>query len=201
MTAYTFFNTLTKQLQEEIINKASKKSLKKGDILYYEGDVVPYIYLVETGIIRVQRHHDNGQSVMLYALQGASDRNIDIASAPSSTPAIGTAEAETDCTIYELKLELLDKLLQNSDAYRAFIFDMAMKRTQLMAEMIQMVRFTSLDDRIYSWLQEKAVKTLYITHEEIAYYHGTSREVVSRLLKKFEKRGILKLSRKVIELV
>lgn len=201
MQAYTFFNSLSLDLQEAVMRFALKKSLKKGEILYYEGDIVPSIYLIESGVLRVQRHHDNGQSVMLYALEGGSDCNIDIASAPSSTPAIGTAEAELDTLIYELNLESLDQLLKEDLDYQKFIFDRAMHRTQLLAEMIKMVRFMSLDDRVLAWIREKTTKTLNITHEEIAYYHGTSREVISRLLKKFEKRGILKLSRKAIELL
>ena len=64
-----------------------------------------------------------------------------------------------------------------------------------------MLRFTSLDERLLQWLRQKSVKVLKITHEEIAYYHGSSREVVSRMLKKFEKQGLLKLSRKEITLL
>jgi len=201
MQAYTFFNTLSQKLQESIMALAVKRSLKKGEILYYEDDIVPSLYLIESGLLRVQRYHDNGQSVLLYAFQGGNDRNIDIASAPSSTPAIGTAEAEIDTVIYELNLEHLDALLKDDLNYQNFIFDRAMHRTQLLAEMIKTVRFMSLDDRVLSWIREKTTQTLNITHEEIAYYHGTSREVISRLLKKFEKRGLLKLSRKVIELL
>lgn len=201
MKAYRFFNTLSDELQKNIMNIAVKKSLLKGDILYYEGDIVPSIYLIDEGIIRVQRHHDSGQSVLLYDLKSDSVENIDIASAPSSTPAIGSAEAEVDSIVYELNLEDLDELLKGDIHYQEFIFNMAMHRTQLLAEMIQKVRFMSLDDRVLAWIQEKTNQTLYMTHEEIAYYHGTSREVISRLLKKFEKQGILKLSRKAIELV
>jgi len=201
MNGYKFFNTLDGELQKSIMNIAEKKFLLKGDILYYEGDIVPSIYLIDKGLIRVQRHHDSGQSVLLYALDSSSDNNIDIASAPSSTPAIGTAEAEEESVVYELNLEQLDRLLKDNCDYQAFIFNMAMHRTQLLAEMIQKVRFTSLDDRVLAWIQEKTSQTLHMTHEEIAYYHGTSREVISRLLKKFEKQGILKLSRKAIELV
>lgn len=201
MKAYRFFNTLSSELQERIMNMAVKRTLCKGDILYYEGDIVPSMYLVAKGLIRVQRHHDSGQSVLLYALESGSEENIDIASAPSSTPAIGSAEAEVASTVYELDLKALDALLKGNSHYQEFIFSTAMHRTQLLAEMIQKLRFMSLDDRVLAWIKEKKEQTLYMTHEEIAYYHGTSREVISRLLKKFEKQGILKLSRKTIERV
>jgi len=201
MQAYTFFNTLSQKSQEMIMYQAVKKSLNKGDILYYEGDIVPSIYLIESGVIRVERHHDNGQSVMLYELDGKSSFNIDIASAPTSSPAIGTAEAEENVVLYELNYESIKKILKDHADFQKFIFDRAMHRTELLAQMIQTIRFVSLDDRVLSWLQKKATQTLDMTHEEIAYYHGTSREVVSRLLKKFEKKGLLKLSRKNIELL
>ena len=70
-----------------------------------------------------------------------------------------------------------------------------------MASLIEEIRFLSLDTRLLHWLQSQDKKEILISHEEIGDIIGTSREVVSRILKSFEKNSIVKLSRKKIELL
>lgn len=70
-----------------------------------------------------------------------------------------------------------------------------------MASPIEEIRFLSLDTRLLHWLQSQGNKNILFSHEEIGEIIGTSREVVSQILKSFEKNGIVKLSRKKIELL
>ena len=67
--------------------------------------------------------------------------------------------------------------------------------------MIEEIKFLSLDCILFHWLQSQDKKEILISHEEIGDIIGTSREVVSRILKSFEKNSIVKLSRKKIELL
>jgi CRP/FNR family transcriptional regulator len=201
MHAFRYFNALTQTQQEKIKQAMVKIELDKGDTLYDEGDVVPFIYFIFKGSLRIQRYHESGHSVMLYRVDAKSEQNIDIASAPNETPAIGSAFAESDALIYSIDLKILQHILGTDPKYHTFLFEMAMQRTEYLAEMVKSVRFHTLDERILAWLKQKSQKALDITHEEIACCHGTSREVVSRVLKKFEKKGLLKLSRKEILLL
>ncbi len=200
MQAFGFFNTLPLSIQQNITSHMIIKKLAKGERLYYEGESVSSIFLISQGSLRIHRCHDNGYSVTLYRVDDEV-HNIDIVSASQMIPALGTAEAEVDSEVFVIDLELLESVLADHMGYKAFLLQQAMARSEYLADMIHTVRFSSLDDRIFSWLKQKSQKVLRVTHEEIAYYHGTSREVVSRVLKKFEKRGLLRLSRKEIALL
>ena len=70
-----------------------------------------------------------------------------------------------------------------------------------MASLVEEIRFSSLDTRLLHWLQSQNEKEINISHEEVGEIIGTSREVVSRILKGFEKNNIVKLYRKKIELL
>jgi len=68
-------------------------------------------------------------------------------------------------------------------------------------ELITEVTFKRMDERLTDYLIEKSEDgKLSVTHQAIANELGTAREVVSRLLKDFERRGLIILSRNCIRL-
>ena len=85
--------------------------------------------------------------------------------------------------------------------FQRYVFDQYVNRLETMATVIEEVRFLSLDTRLLHWLQSQDQREINISHEQLGEIIGTSREVVSRILKSFEKNNILKLSRKKIELL
>ena len=84
---------------------------------------------------------------------------------------------------------------------RSFIFDLLSRRLATIIEMVEEVAFGKLDSRLKDFLIEKADNDIVnFTHQQIANDLGSSREVISRLLKDFEKKGLVILSRKKIKL-
>ena len=72
-------------------------------------------------------------------------------------------------------------------------------RLDSMANMIEDLRFKNIDERLSEWIEQQNEKVITTTHDTIASHLGTSREIVSRILKNFESEGIIKLSRGKIE--
>jgi len=70
-----------------------------------------------------------------------------------------------------------------------------------MANLIEDLRFKNIDERLLEWLELQNLKTITITHDALASHLGTSREIISRILKGFEEKGILTLSRGKIKLL
>ena len=93
------------------------------------------------------------------------------------------------------------ELFVEDKEFQRYVFDQYVNRMEKMASLIEEVRFTSLDKRLEQWLETYPEKHISITHEEIGDILGTSREVISRLLKGFEKEGLVKLSRKKIQIL
>ena len=139
--------------------------------------------------------------MLLYYFSQGEQCNVNFTSSYNSAPAVGTAIAETDLEGFDLPVELIAKLFIEDKAFQRYVFEQYVNRLEAMASLIEEIRFLSLDTRLLHWLQSQDKKEILISHEEIGDIIGTSREVVSRILKSFEKNSIVKLSRKKIELL
>ena len=201
MQQFEFFDHIPRRYQKMLLKYAKPMTIPAGMTLFTQGDICETILFVVSGRVRVYRHHESGQSLTLYYLETGEQCNVNFTSANNSAPAVGTAETETEVVGFDVPVEYIVKLFKKDSVYQQFVFDLYTKRMEHMAEMIEDIRFTKLDDRVLAWLRDQESKTIEMTHETIAMHHGTSREVISRLLKRFEKEGLVKLSRGSIEVL
>ena len=199
MHEFNFFSELSPTIQEKLLNNSTYMKIPKGTQLYAQGDVCADILFLTKGRVRVTRQNENGQSVLLYYFEQGEQCNVNFTSSYNSAPAVGTAIAETDLEGYDIPVELIAELFVEDKVFQRYVFDQYVNRMEKMASLIEEVRFMGLDQRLMQWLASYPDKDISMTHEEIGDILGTSREVISRLLKGFEKEGIIKLSRKKIE--
>jgi len=197
---FDFFGRLETKSQEELLASSRFMKISSGMQLYKQGDVCRDILFLTKGRVRVVRQHENGQSVLLYYFEQGEQCNVNFTSSYNSAPAVGTAIAETELEGYDIPAELIARLFVEDKEFQRYVFDQYVKRLDTMASLIEEIRFSSLDTRILNWLKAKEEKIVDISHEELGDILGTSREVISRILKVFEKNGILKLSRRKIEI-
>ena len=105
------------------------------------------------------------------------------------------AEAITETAIKGVNIpsEQFHYALDNSRAYRRYVFNIMAKRLRTLCELVEEVRFRRLDNRVacllYQLFSKSTEQALEITHQDLAQELGSSREVVSRLLKDIEKKG------------
>ena len=97
--------------------------------------------------------------------------------------------------------EYLQKLSQNNMSLNQYILDLTQSRFSEVMWIMQDIVFTSFDKRLIKYLESFNKKVIKVTHENIANDLGTAREVVSRMLKYFEKEGMVKLSRGSITII
>jgi len=196
---FEFFSELNESSQKALLDTATFMKVSSGAELYAQGDICTDILFLTKGRVRVSRQHENGQSVLLYYFEQGEQCNVNFTSSYNSAPAVGTAIAETDLEGYDIPAELIARLFVEDKAFQRYVFDQYVNRLDKMASLIEEIRFSSLDKRLMDWLNSQDEKKIQISHEELGDILGTSREVVSRLLKGFEKEGIVKLSRRLIE--
>lgn len=200
MKEFSFFNKLKKKSQEKLLSASTFIKVLSGTQLYAQGDICTDILFLTKGRVRVVRQHENGQSVLLYYFEQGEQCNVNFTSSYNSAPAVGTAIAETELEGYDIPTELITRLFIEDKEFQRYVFDQYTKRLDAMASMIEEIRFSSLDTRLLHWLQSQENTKVKISHEELGAILGTSREVISRILKVFEKNGIVKLSRLQIEI-
>lgn len=200
MREFEFFDKLEKKNQELLLESSNFMKIPSGMQLYAQGDICSTILFLTKGRVRVVRQHENGQSVLLYYFEQGEQCNVNFTFTYNSAPAVGTAIAETKLEGYDIPVELIAKLFVEDKEFQKYVFNQYTARLESMAAMIEDIRFSSLDTRILHWLQSQDEKIVHISHEELGDIIGTSREVISRILKSFEKNNIVKLSRLQIEI-
>ena len=201
MQSFSFFNKLNKDAQAELLYHAHSVTVPAGMTLFNQGDTCQDILFLTKGSVRVYRRHESGAEITLYFLEPGEQCNVNITSSFSEMPAIGTAVSESDIEGYMVPSSVVKKFFMNEADYQRFIFNLYDIRLTALAEMVEDVRFKKLDERLLDWLHDQKESTLKVTHEQIASHLGSSREVISRLLKEFERQNILKLSRGSIEII
>jgi len=115
------------------------------------------------------------------------------------------AVAEETTEMVLLPVQSVEEWVVRYPTWRAFVFETYQRRFDDLLKTIDGVAFQKMDERLWHYLQRKAAlstsATVETTHEEIALELGTSREVVSRLLKQLEKIGRVRLARNRVELL
>lgn len=174
-----------------------------GYVLFRAGDGCKGYVLVIEGSIRVQKMDANGHEILLYRVEDGQGCMLTTTCllGHERYPAEGVAETETELVF--LPAETFEAALADSAAFRAFVMRGIGQRIADLMALIEDVAFGRMDVRIARrlCLHKQPSKPFRVTHQEIAAELGTAREVVSRVLKDFERRGWLKLHRGKIEIL
>lgn len=192
------------QLIDEIHSKSRPKSLKKDEVLIFPGDQIVFVPILLSGAIRIVREDEEGREVFLYHLFASQTCAMAVNCCQSQKRSMVKAIAEDDTEVLLVPTALVDQLFKYAE-WKQFINNTYSQRFAELIEVIDLIAFSNLDNKILHYLQKKkkALKssTLYITHQQIASELNTHREAVSRLLRTMEQKGIVKLGRNSIELL
>ncbi len=200
---FPFWEKLDIETKKDFLAQGQYISLPVGQFICLEGDICNHLPLIISGNVRIYKIGANGREITLYHL-GQGDSCIMTASCIISQkvfPAFAVAETEVEA--FTIPANSLREWVRYNPIWQEYIFGLLSQRLANVIEMIEEVAFRRLDCRIASYLLNNGdshFKTIRITHEAIAQELGSSREVVSRILKTFEKQELLSLSRGKIEL-
>ncbi len=145
--------------------------------------------------------NNSGDEITLYIVEAGEQCVVNTSSSISSTPALGSAVALEDVTGYMLDSKSVKELMHESDAYQEYMFRLFTLKLASLATLVEDIKFKPLKQRVLAFLKNKNINTVEITHDKIANNLGTSRVVVSRVLKELELEGELVLGRGQISLL
>jgi CRP/FNR family transcriptional regulator len=198
---YQFFKTLEPNAMERVLEDAKHISLGIGSFLYYQGDINEGILFLSQGCVKVFLYSDEiGKGeITLYYITPGEQCLVNTLSTISQTPTSATAIVDEAIKGWIVPKETMQWLMANSPAYRDFKISFCANRLNQILQLIEELRFKRMDQRLLNWLFVQGRNTIYVTHEQIAQILGTSREVISRILKNLEREGIVSLGRGYIE--
>ena len=199
------FPSFSAALIDEIDEHAVFKSFKAGEVIIRTGQYIRNTVLVLAGSIKIYREDDDGGEFFMYYLQPGQACAISMICATKSETSQIMAKVVEDAELLMVPLPLMDKWMMQHRSWYEFVIDTYRSRFEEVLEVINSIAFKAMDERLEFYLkrhqQACGCDDLKLSHQEIATELNTSREVISRLLKKLEQRGQLKLHRNHIELL
>jgi CRP/FNR family transcriptional regulator len=192
-------------INEELFQYGIVKTFPDDYILLQENSSIRSIPIVLKGSLKVMRTEEDGREILLYyILPGESCIMSFLAGLNEDTSKV-KAVVEEEAEILLIPLDKASQLLRTNPQWVDFIFKLYHKRFEELLNVVNAVAFQKLDVRVLDALSKKvaSAKTneLHITHQQVADELGTSREVISRVLKQMEHEKLVVLSRNKITLL
>jgi CRP/FNR family transcriptional regulator len=192
------------QLVNEIEGQGEFKTFPANEILMRKGQYIRSTMLVLNGLIKVYREDDEGNEFLMYYLKPgeACALSLVCAAKHEASPIMAKTVVETD--VMMVPVDTMSEWMSKFKSWYQFVIETYRTRFDELLATLDNVAFRSMDERLEFYLKraKEAQQTtlLNISHQEIAQELNTSREVVSRLLKKMEQKGLVGLQRNAIEL-
>jgi len=192
------------QLIEEISEFGEIIEKEAGEMVIDFGAYVRFLPLVIKGSLKISRMNVAGEEIFLYFVGPGDTCASSFSCCMTQKKSLLKAEAEEDVSFISVPLKYADLWMSRYPQWRNFVVQMYDKRLMELIETLDTIAFSRMDERLMEYLQKKSdilnTTKISITHQEIATDMNASREAVSRLLKKIEKDGLIKLGRNQLEL-
>lgn len=194
-----------KELFEEINTVGFIKSVEAGTMLMDIGQYIKYMPLVLSGSVKITREDNDGNEILLYYLEGGNTCAVSFTCCMQNETSGIRAIAEEDTELIMIPVEYMDIWMGKYKDWRNFVLFTFSRRMDELFETLDSIAFDSMDKRLIKYLKDRSrvlkKEEFTITHQEIALSLNSSREAVSRLLKKLENMGAIKLGRNKIQLL
>lgn len=197
------FSTFSNELIDDILNNASIKTFKAGDLIMRTGQYINNTILITKGHVKILREGENGGEFLMYYLQQGQACAVSMLCTNKNKTSQIVAKAIDKVELILVPLSLMEKWMMVQRSWFEFVIFTYRVRFEELLEVIDNFAFRAIHERLEFYLKRHTnacgCSDLKLSHQEIATELNTSREVISRLLKKMEQRELVKLHRNHIE--
>lgn len=202
---FNYGHVFEEELLEDVLSVGEYKKVDEGIELIDIGSDIEFMPLIISGAIKILREDENGDELVLYFIEQGDTCAMTITCCIGQTKSKIRAVAEVETELLMIPVQKISEWMNKYQTWQSFILQSYHERMQELLEAIDTIAFLNMDDRLSKYLKDKAVinrnEVIQVTHKEIANDLHTSRVVVSRLLKKLEIKGEIKLHRNQIEVL
>lgn len=200
-----YFPTFEDALVDEISQNGILKTIEADDYLMDIGQKIEKVPLIIEGQVKIFREDEQGRELFLHYLQPGDACAISmVCSQREKISKIKAVTLEKTKAII-VDIDFMDAWMKRYQSWYYFVVDTYSDRFEEVLKTLDSIAFQKMDQRLVNYLLKNAEAqnsmTLKTTHQQIANDLSTSREVISRLLKKLEQNGHVKLHRNMLEIV
>lgn len=181
------------------------RSMEAGEIILHEGQTCGSLPFVLEGALRIYKVATTGREITLYRIEPGQSCILSAGCAAGSGSFPASVVAEVASVAAFLPNDTVRTLYAESAGFRSFMLAQYSRRMTEIIELVEEVAFRRLDERLYHWLEEAGASSpsgmINATHQELADHMGSSREVISRILKDWEQRGFVEIARGSLRLL
>ena len=178
-------------------------SVPAGTQIFAPGQTADNLWLLLDGTVKVQQRSDTGREVFLYRVHAGESCVLTTACMLAFEDYSAEGAAETDVKAVAIPRATFDDLVGKSPVFREFVFTAYSRRITDLFTLIDDIVFQRMDVRLASRLLElaDAGDVVHATHAALGTELGTAREVISRTLSEFQRRGWVEQSRGEVKLL
>ncbi|RAH97796.1 Crp/Fnr family transcriptional regulator [Acuticoccus sediminis] len=195
-------NRLPADLRDTLVRGARVMHAPAGAEVFHPGQSVDNLLLLIEGTVRVQQRSENGREILLYRVHAGETCVLTTACMLAFEEYSAEGIAETDVVAVAIPRRTFDDLAARSAEFREFVFRAYSRRITDLFTLIDHIVFQRKDVRLAARLLELAQDGLVrATHQTLAFELGTAREVVTRTLAEFQRRGWIEQSRGMVRIL
>ncbi len=194
---------LPEEIRNYLLSESNIVTVPANTVIFGPGKSPENLLLLLEGTVRVQQTSDTGREIVLYRVHAGESCVLTTACLLAYEDYSAEGIAETQTRAVAIPRAAFDKLVSDSVAFRQFVFTAYSKRITDLFLVIEEIAFRRLDIRLAHKLIELAGDgdTVSSTHQKLAVELGSAREVISRQLQEFQRRGWIEQSRGTIRLI
>jgi CRP/FNR family transcriptional regulator len=202
ISRFSGLNALPERLRKKLTGQSRIVTLKKGARVFGQGSRPDNLLMLLEGTVRVQQMSEAGREIVLYRVQAGESCVMTTACLLAYDDHNAEGVAETEVKAAAIPRTVFEELISTSKEFRQFVFQSYSRRITDLFFVIDELAFRRVDIR----LAEKLVDlqgsdgTIKATHAQLAAELGTAREVISRQLQDFQRKGWVALSRGAVRL-
>lgn len=192
-------------LVKEMFEVGTIHEYREGEVIIEYGKQIRFMPIVLSGTVKVMKRDEDDREILLYYLGSNDSCAIALTCCMENRVSEVKAVAEEDTRIISIPHNKLDEWLIKYPSWKTYVFSSFSNRFGELLKSLESIAFHKLDQRLVKYLKGKAKalgkSALHLSHNQIAEDLGTSRVVVSRLLKQLENEKKLLLYRNEIKLL
>lgn len=193
---FPFFES---ELRKAIVENGTYRKFPVNQELIREEQYIRSFPIVISGLIKVCRTDEEGKELLLYYLRPGEVCTVSLICCMDRTKSRVKAVTEEASSVILVPVELLDNWLTHFQTWKEYVMHSMQKRFDELLDTIESMAFMKMDERLVKFFMDRFKSTgtrVYEgSHQNIAHALNSSREVISRLLKQMERRGLIRLSR------